>query len=86
MAVVVLHKDRTVEEEIPRHEIECVIGGCNLGPVGQIWKSSRLPGTVMTAVRAMQLHIHAEHGLNGALKKKFLEDPRLIMSTVGSGG
>ena len=64
------------------HEIDCVITGFNLGPGGQIWKSPRLPGTVMTAVRAMQLHIRVEHGFNGALEMKFLEDPSLIMSTI----
>jgi hypothetical protein len=66
-------------EKVPLHEIDCMVTGCNLGPSDQIWKAPRLPGTVMTTVRAMHLHIHVEHGLNGALEERFLGDNSLIM-------
>ena len=45
-----MHKDSMAEkstpalkmpEKVPMHEIDCVINGCNLGPVGQIWKSNQ---------------------------------------------
>ena len=61
-------------EKVPLHEIDCAITGSNLGPGGRIWKSPSLPD--MTAVRAMQLNVHLEHGLDGAM------DPSLIMSTI----
>ena len=52
-----------VSEKISWYEMLCVIGGYNLEPQGQIWKSPSLPG--MTTVRGLQLRVHLVLGLNG---------------------